>query len=234
MDLFSPANCFKHGKLKIKTIEDAINLPSKTLGSFKKEYGEDFTISYVELWVTDLNNSISVKNLLTESQISFIAEGICRQYPLKITDLTLFFRNIKEGVYGNFYESLSPDKILSWLNRYWSERLDIGSMMSQGRSNGFSMSKDGIDPEVAKEMFKGIKTPKKKELSQTLSETLHKNPPKSIDFEEGFMDELRELCKTKTVEELEEVAQNWLLRKDLEHYVEIIQGEIKNRVNTNK
>lgn len=153
--LFSPINCAKHGH-KIRTVADAIALPSKSLSDFRKMYGRDWLIGYVSMWIIDLNDNSHVKQKMSDIQIEFTAERIADTYSLKITDLTLFFRNVKEGKYGMFYENLSTEKIMDWMAQYFNERCEAAEMKAQSMHDGFSMSKDGINPEVAKQMFAGV------------------------------------------------------------------------------
>ena len=52
---------------------------------------------------------------MTESQITFSAQLIVDEFfNLKISDLTLLFRKILSGQYGELYESLNPPKILGF------------------------------------------------------------------------------------------------------------------------
>jgi len=159
LELFSPKNCYKHSH-KLRTVKDVLNLPSKTLGQFKNEFGKDWVVGYLEMWLIELNDSTNVKTKMNPAQMEFTAIRIYESYSLKITDLTLFFRNIKEGVYGPFYENLSTDKIMSWLKEYYDLRCEYAQMYASNQHEKFSASKDKINPEVISEMFKGVGTEK--------------------------------------------------------------------------
>lgn len=137
-------------------MKDAINLPSKTLGDFKRLYGKDWVVAYLNMWLIDLNDSSGVKNPMNDVQIEFTSERIYESYSLKVTDLTLFFRNIKEGVYGSFYENLSQEKIMGWLKEYFDLRCEYAQMSSQSRNDGYSVTKDKVHPDVVKKMFEGV------------------------------------------------------------------------------
>ena len=126
------------------------------MGDFKRKFGKKWTIAYITLWVIDLNENAQVKTKMNDAQIEFVADRIYSSYSLKVTDLTLFFRNIKEGVYGQFYENLSSEKIMEWLAQYYELRCEFGQMQSMGRHDNFSMTKDPINPDVAKKMFEGV------------------------------------------------------------------------------
>jgi hypothetical protein len=153
--LYGPKSCAVYS-YKIKTVKDVLTLPSKSLGDFKRDYGKDWVIGYLSMWLIELNDHSNVKNKMTDSQMEFTANRIYESYSLKVTDLTLFFRNIKEGVYGQYYESLSQEKIMSWLKEYYDLRCEYGEMIAQSRHDGFSLTKDPIAPDVVKEMFKDV------------------------------------------------------------------------------
>lgn len=104
---------------------------------------------------------MSVQNGLSESQIEYGAERIYQKYSLNVADMTLFFRNIRDGVYGEFYENLSIEKIIKWLDQYWDHRCEIAEGYGQMRhEETVSVLKKPLAPEVAKEvvdkMFKGV------------------------------------------------------------------------------
>ena len=144
---FSPSNCNKNSN-KIRTVKDAIKLPSKSLSDFFRAYGRDWVIGYVSAWVIDLNDDSNVKTKMTDSQMEFTATRIVDEYRLKVTDLTLFFRSVKEGKYGEYYENLSREKIMGWLGKYFDERCEYAQMMSQSNHEKFSMSKDKVHPNI--------------------------------------------------------------------------------------
>lgn len=108
------------------------------------------------MWLIELNDDSNVKNKMTDAQMEFTAMRIYETYSLKVTDLTLFFRNIKEGVYGQFYENLSREKIMEWLAEYFKIRCEYGEMQSQCNHENFSILKDKINKDLIDKMFEGI------------------------------------------------------------------------------
>lgn len=146
---YSPKNCFKHSN-KLKTIKDAISYGKVSLGDLRRSYGSEWLINYIMAWLFDLNDFLNVKNKMNDAQIEFCANEISN-YSLKITDLTLFFKYIKSGKYGELYENISSDKILTWLNKYFDERCEVASNMN---NNQIKLSE--IHPEVAEAMFKNV------------------------------------------------------------------------------
>ena len=93
-----------------------------------REQGEDFTEAYVELWLLELNSIMNLKNKMSEVQTRLTAKEIVNEfYNLKIADLTLIFRNIMSGKYGEFYERLDMPKILTMFREYNEERMQTAS-----------------------------------------------------------------------------------------------------------
>lgn len=149
---YNPIKCNEHSH-KIRTVRDALSLPSKTLVEFKREYGRQWAIDYVAIWLIELNDFLNLKTKMTDAQIEFTAAQIYDNYSLKVTDLTLFFKNVKAGVYGQFYESLGPEKILEWMDAYYEQRCEYAQMINEEKSNINTLK---VHPDVAKEMFKGV------------------------------------------------------------------------------
>lgn len=127
-----------------------------SLVSIKRVYGKEWVINYIAAWLVDLNENTHVKTKMTPSQMDFIAERIYDTYSLRLADLTLFFRSVKEGVYGNFYENLSREKIMGWIAEYYKERCEIAEMYSQSSHEKFSINKDPLPKDVIEKIFKGV------------------------------------------------------------------------------
>lgn len=163
MVLYSPKNCYNNSH-KLRTVKDAIILPSPTLGDLKRSYGKDWIVGYISMWLIDLNDNANVKQKMSDGAMEFLAERIYDTYSLKITDLTLFFRNVKEGKYGAYYENLSSEKIMQWIGLYFDERCEYAQMLSQSNHEKFSLTKDKIHPEVAKKLAQIAKSIPVKEI----------------------------------------------------------------------
>lgn len=118
--------------MQITTIKDAIESNTPSFSLLKRQYGEVKAEAYIKMWILDLVGSINTARTLSESQIDEIAMLILSEYyMITITDISLIFKNAKTGKYGNLYETLSMDKILSWFNEYFNERCSIGGMMTR-------------------------------------------------------------------------------------------------------
>lgn len=147
--LYSPNNCQQHAH-KLRTVKDALTKPSKTVGELKRQYGRSWTVSYLMAWLVDLNDFANVKQPMSDAQIEFTANEMLN-YSLKITDLTLFFKQIKSGKYGQYYENLGSDKILGWLEDYFNERCEVATTIKNT-----PVKLTDVHPDVSKAMFRGV------------------------------------------------------------------------------
>ena len=63
---------------------------------------------------------------MSEEQINLCSNMVVEEfYMLKVSDLTLLFKRIVSGQYGEFYERLSIDKVLTFFREYLEERFDL-------------------------------------------------------------------------------------------------------------
>ncbi len=107
----------------IKTEKDILvsvkNSETPSIAKIKKHHGEDSVISFIVIWLMDLNMSMNIKNTMPDDQLEECAFFILEDYYyLTMADFKLFFSGIKKGKYGQTYESLSMSKILEWLESY--------------------------------------------------------------------------------------------------------------------
>jgi hypothetical protein len=114
----------------IKTENDILvsvkNSETPSIARIKKHHGEESTISFIALWIADLNISLNIKNTMGVDQIEECAFFILDDYYyLTMADFKLFFTGIKKGKYGKTYESLSMAKILEWLESYVINRTSM-------------------------------------------------------------------------------------------------------------
>lgn len=128
---------------KVTSLEQAISLLSPTLYKISGIKSEKYTLAYVKMWIVDLQSNINVKNKMSESMINICAEAILTQYGhLTIADIKNVFTDALTGVYGDFYESLSTPKILSWFLDYSERRMDACAGVSQ--SEHYYYKNEGI------------------------------------------------------------------------------------------
>jgi hypothetical protein len=116
---------------KVTTIEKAMNSNAPTIGAFNREKGKSFTEGLVMGWLAYLNSMLNLNKPMTDDQIEMCAVTITEEfYGLKMSDLTLLFKNIIEGKHGEFYESLSPAKVLSFFRQYFTDRCELAEQQS--------------------------------------------------------------------------------------------------------
>ncbi|GEM_PF-1601946 len=157
--LYHPAKCFQHSK-KLKRVTDALTVPAPRLSELAKSHGREWIIGYVTLWLLDLNDYSTVKRKMSDAQIERTAERIYDEYPLKITDLTLFFDRCKDEYYEPSFESVTGPKVLRWLQEYFDERCEAAAYLTEKEKKAFNANTDKMHPDVAKKMFEGVGTSK--------------------------------------------------------------------------
>lgn len=109
---------------KIKTIAEAINLPTPSISSIRRDYGATACESYIMLWLVYLNEMLAVSRPMSEDQINLCSSQIMNDYGyLKLTEISFIFKRVLSGEYGEFYERLGIDKVLRFFREYDKERL---------------------------------------------------------------------------------------------------------------
>ena len=127
LEKYSPKNCMLHSD-KVKTIEEAINSKAPSIGKFQNQQGKQFTEGLITFWLLYLNKVLNLNKPMSEEQINLCSSMIVEEfYMLKISDLTLLFKKIISGQYGEFYERLSIDKVLTFFREYLDERLNLAA-----------------------------------------------------------------------------------------------------------
>ena len=111
---------------KLVSVTDAINSPSHSLGKIQREQSKKFTEGLLLVWLMYLNEILNLNKPMSEDQMKLASVLICEEfYMLKMSDLTLLFKRIISGQYGEFYERLSIDKVLTFFRNYLEERFEI-------------------------------------------------------------------------------------------------------------
>lgn len=131
LEKYSPKNCMLHSD-KVKTIEEAINSKAPSIGKFQNQQGKQFTEGLITFWLLYLNKVLNLNKPMSEEQINLCSSMIVEEfYMLKVSDLTLLFKKIISGQYGEFYERLSIDKVLTFFREYLEERYTLAGEASQ-------------------------------------------------------------------------------------------------------
>lgn len=144
---------------KLRTVEEALNAPAPTLGTFTREKGREFTEAYVALWLVYINDILNLRRPMNETQIEYCATQITSDFfLLKISDLSLLAKRIIAGEYGEFFESLSIPKVISFFRKYTEQRLDLAARQSQQRHADRSSNDTFNYTSNIKRMFQGGKS----------------------------------------------------------------------------
>lgn len=104
----------------------ATNPKAPSLSVVLRDYGKEFTQNFLMVWLVHLNELLNLNKPMTEAQITLCATNVLNEFNhLKISDLSLLFHRIITGQYGEFYESLSIAKILTFFREYEKERTEL-------------------------------------------------------------------------------------------------------------
>jgi len=90
-------------------------------------------------WLIHANKFMNLKRQMTEAQSVLAAITILEDYSyLNTADLALFFKNLINGKYGNFYESFNNQKLCDALDLYVESRFETAKSRSEANHNRFS------------------------------------------------------------------------------------------------
>ena len=150
LKIYSPKNCMAHSG-KVRTIQDAMNADTLSIGALQRQNGRKFSEALIKAWLVYLNDILNLNKPMTEDQIEMCAIEIVNEYyAMKFSDLTLLFKRIIAGEFGEFYESLSIPKVLSFFRNYYDERCNLAMEQSQ-REHSDRMSEETFN------IFKNVK-----------------------------------------------------------------------------
>lgn len=113
-------------------VDDCFKSKSPSIAVIQREKGAEFTEGLLGVWLMNLNEILNLNKPMTEAQIVLCVAEIMSNYPmLKIIDLTLLFKRIMAGEFGEFYESLSIPKVLTFFKSYSEDRMNRAAYLSQ-------------------------------------------------------------------------------------------------------
>ena len=111
---------------KLVSVSDAMNSKSQSLGKIQREQSVEFSEGIIKMWLLYLNKILNLNKPMSDEQIKLAAVLICEEfYMLKMSDLSLLFKRIISGQYGDFYERISINKVLTFFRNYLEERFEI-------------------------------------------------------------------------------------------------------------
>ncbi len=138
LNQYSPGKCMR---IFNKANTPALTMKSKapTLASIKKNYTEDFLIAYIAVWIVNLNDFVNASRKMNPSQIEETSILIFQEYYyMNLADINLVFKKIKKGEFGQLYTELDGVKILSWFEKYATERMRTAAELEQNAADTHS------------------------------------------------------------------------------------------------
>lgn len=97
-----------------------------TLSEVSAMYGRKVSHSWLVIQLSDLNEYAGARERMTTEQVAETARVIyLARYGLKLSELTLFFSQLKEGRYGAFYGVVDPMQITRALTEFMRYRADV-------------------------------------------------------------------------------------------------------------
>lgn len=105
-------------------VERAFTGNSPSLTVVKHSYSEQVLIVWILAQLENINDFCGVLNKMTIAQMENLARIIVVEYHyFKISELMLFFYRFKCGKYGQFYGVIDPQKLISAIQVFASDRI---------------------------------------------------------------------------------------------------------------
>lgn len=115
----------RHVKDQQSLVVSVMNEETPSLVSIQQAAGMEKVLAYIQAWLVNINTSLNVRRPMTSDQIIECSMYMLEDYySATIADIKLFFSNVKKGRYGEFYESFSMTKVLSWFAEFWENRCE--------------------------------------------------------------------------------------------------------------
>lgn len=124
MKTFNPSRQCEFGMYP----ERCIMGKAPTLAVVRRDYGVEVARKWLIIEINDYNDfcGVSEERKMPISLMRTLAEMIMARYSyLKITEVMLFFRNLKYGDYGEMYGGVDPSRILTALKSFLVKRMEI-------------------------------------------------------------------------------------------------------------
>lgn len=110
---------------------EAIKSAMPTLFTLTNTYGQVVSNSFIIKELQKTAAFLNVGKTMNADQILITAELITEGYSnLNLSDFKLFFTNFRKGVYGQLFDRLDGQIIITALARYKSDRMDKGEGLS--------------------------------------------------------------------------------------------------------
>jgi len=134
---FNHHNCItKYGHL---SLFDAYKTDFVKLNELSVIYNKEMPVFLIEAWINNLILFLGFNKTLRDYQVAELSGYIYDEiHFLNIAELTILFKRIKTGYYGEFFNSINVSNIIKWCREFRKER---GSIIS--KSKEVDLSKEG-------------------------------------------------------------------------------------------
>lgn len=177
---------------------------------YHRNFPKKELIANLKFWLVELTASVNVKQSLTRFQIDEIAKQLYELHSWKATDLILFFRNIKGGLYGGLYENLSPDKVMEWARLYLYDRAMVGESVSESEAGDYKAIPK-LDQKIIDKIFKGVGEGESPEV-------LRKRESTFCNGDKAFRSYLKNVFSAAETITIFDAFSRWEIRNDLLTY----------------
>ena len=108
----------------VNTLDQALDTLAPTMYKIQKLTDKKTVIAYIASWLVYLQGNLNLKNKLNEEMLVELSEYILTLFGyLTIADVKNVISDALRGVYGEFYETLSMHKVLTWFRDYSERRM---------------------------------------------------------------------------------------------------------------
>lgn len=145
----------------VTTVDQALKIahdyPTRfpSIAKMRMHYGNEPVEGIIKLYLIELSELINLKRPLSEKQIDVIASmAVSQYYNMTIADISIMFKKVLKGDYGDFYESLDVPKVMKWFSAYFSERCEVA--MEDSINNQYYDKGGNITSERARNHFDSL------------------------------------------------------------------------------
>ena len=137
----SPKNYCK--ALCPKKVEDVFQSDEPSIGTIIRKFGEPQARAVLVILIADALEFFNVGNPMSATQVATTVDLIIEEYPyMKTDDFKLCFKNAMKMKYGNIYNRIDGQVIMSWLREYNKERCAVADNQS------WNFHKENLSEEV--------------------------------------------------------------------------------------
>lgn len=183
--------------LRPKKVEDVFLSNEPAIGTIIRKFGEPQARAVLVILIADALEFFNVGNTMSATQVAMTVDLIIEEYPyMKTDDFKLCFRNAMKMKYGENYNRIDGQIIMSWLREYNKERCSIAD--SQSWNEHKSHMADEQKP------VNGIFYEEYRSELKKRAQTGDKSAINALKLSEGLMDELNKRKYERQKKELDE------------------------------